>query len=63
MFDKKQCPRCGGKNINVVKESYLQGVRRASLNLVLPIRFLTGHAKKSKSLFVCVDDGFSWEGR
>ncbi|HCC25078.1 MAG TPA: hypothetical protein DEP85_06185 [Holosporales bacterium] len=63
MFFKKNCPKCGGSQINVVKETFIEDFKRSLFNLILPIRFFTGHAKKPKNLNVCTSCGFSWEDR
>ena len=62
---KKKCPRCGNSNINVIKESFADDLRRNMLNVLLPFRFLTSRGKKPKNLNVCTSKecGFSWEDR
>lgn len=63
MLFSKKCPKCDGKQVNVVKETFAQDLKRNLFNLMFPIRFFTGHAKKPKNLNVCKDCGFSWEDR
>lgn len=63
MLFGKKCIKCGGKQVNVVKEKFLADLKRSLFNVMFPIRFFTGHAKKSKNLNVCKDCGFSWEDR
>lgn len=53
----KQCPRCGSKNLNVVKPDLLSKSRFAG------IAMFTGAGKEPKNLNVCRDCGFSWEDR
>ena len=60
---KTKCLRCDSKNTKVTKESFASDFKRSMLNVVLPIRFLTGAGRKSKPLYVCGDCGFSWEKR
>jgi len=63
MFFSKKCPKCGGKQVNVVKETFVQDLMRNLHNVMFPIRFFTGHGKKPKNLNVCKDCAFSWEDR
>ena len=63
MFTSKKCPKCDSKEIKTMKESLLNDTKRSALNVVLPIRFLTGAGKKPKPLNVCKSCGFSWEDR
>lgn len=63
MFGGKKCLKCDSKNIKVEKEKLLDDMKRSALNVVLPVRFLTGAGKKPKPLNVCRDCGFSWEDR
>lgn len=62
MFGKK-CLKCDSKNVKTQKESFLADFKRSLFNVMLPIRFFTGHGKKPKPLNVCRDCGFSWEDR
>lgn len=61
MFFKPKCPKCGSKNINVVKESFAASLRRYMLYMFLLITIL--FKRKPKDLYVCKDCGFSWEKR
>ena len=63
MFDifKPGCPKCGSKNLGIVKESLAQQMRRFTRNVLIPIMFLFSRAPKP--LYVCKDCGFSWEKR
>lgn len=63
MFFSKKCPKCDSQEIKAVKESFAADFRRNLFNLMMPIRFITGHAKKPKNLNVCKSCGFSWEDR
>lgn len=63
IFGKKKCPKCNGTNINVVKESMIDNMRRSALNVAIPVRFLTSRGKKPRDLNVCQDCSFNWEDR
>ena len=58
---KKECPACGGKNINSVKPSMMKQAQKGSAFLLLgPLALLM---KSPKTLYVCQDCKFSWEER
>lgn len=54
----KKCPRCDGRNINVVKPSLFKKWTEGSTHL-----FTLGLSRMSRNLNVCRDCGFSWEDR
>ena len=62
LFGKK-CLKCGSSKINVLKEGFMNDLKRSMLNVAFPIRFFLASGKKPKNLNVCKDCGFSWEDR
>lgn len=56
-----KCPKCGSRNINVVKESFAAKCRRFCLYLLFFVTLL--FVRAPKPLYVCKDCGFDWEKR
>jgi hypothetical protein len=63
MLFGKKCPKCGGKNINTIKEGFGKSLLRNAQNLAFPVRILFSSNRKPKNLNVCKDCSFSWEDR
>lgn len=60
---KPACPKCDGRNVKTINEGFIDNCKRSLMNLVFPLRIILGTGKKPKPLYVCKDDGFSWEKR
>lgn len=58
---KGYCPKCRSKNLGKISESFPAAFKRNLLNVMFPIRFFTGYAKKPVTRLVCQDCGFDWE--
>jgi predicted RNA-binding Zn-ribbon protein involved in translation (DUF1610 family) len=60
-YKNPPCPKCGSKDLNIVKESAGDAFRRNALTALFFVRVLW--VKKPKNLYVCQKCGFSWEAR
>lgn len=56
-----KCPKCKRTEIKIITENISDTLKRKSLNVVMPLRYLTGHSNKPKTLFVCKKCGYSWK--
>ncbi len=54
----KKCPKCNGKNINVVRPNLF--TKWVDVSLRLPT---LGIRREAKNLNVCTNCGFSWDDR
>lgn len=58
---KTKCPKCGGTEITVVKESLISQLIRYTMYLAFFVLIL--FIRKRPDLYVCKACGFSWEKR
>lgn len=58
---KTKCPKCGGRNVNKIQESFFRKLARLPLYVLFFITIL--FVRGSKPLLVCKACGFSWEKR